>query len=146
MYCIYCGIKIPDNGKYCPGCGTLINWQPTKQQVVQPKTAVNDVNRFSNSTQKAMKPVENNKVQLYGLLITIFLSASCGFMVGVAGLSDCNFYDKKGKGFAIFNIVFSILFGIARLVLFVWLLIKLSKNWEVDPDFDGEMVKIIFGI
>ena len=137
---------MPEQSKFCPGCGAQVKLPPVQPLQQVPTTQV--VNAFSNSTQPQIKrkPIENNKAQIYGLLITIFLSAYCGLCVGIAGLSDCNFYDKKGKGFSIFNIVFAIVFGIARIVLLVYLLVDLAEGWTIDPDLDGDMVKIILGI
>lgn len=145
MYCIYCGTKLPDNARFCPSCGSRTQQDSVNANTSIPNVTSTTTNGFSNNPAPA-KIIKNNTAQIWGLLLTIFVSAILGLMVGLAGLSDYKFYDKKGKAFAVFNIVFSIIFGIIRFILFILLIIKLSENWEVDPGLEGDMVKIIFGI
>ena len=136
MYCIKCGQVLQETDSFCSRCGTPKNYTIPQ---VQPRIIPNEVTK-----SYPRRIVNNNKTQLYGLLLTLFVSGTLGLSVGVAGLSDCKFYDKKGKGFAVFNIVFGIVFGFAKLALLLWFLVKWTDTFKVDPEMDEEYLKIIF--
>lgn len=117
MYCVNCGQRLQDNASFCSICGTPITGTLAHQNFQQPV--------FNNVIQSyPRRTVDNNQTQVYGLLLSIFILGMLGMYVGIAGLSDCKFYNKKGKAFSIFNIVFGILIDILRLVVLIVLIVN----------------------
>ena len=114
MYCVNCGQKLQDVDSFCSRCGT------SRNGIIPPREPQPTYNNATISYPR--RTVDNNTTQLYGFLLSLFILGWLGVFVGVAGLNDCQFYDKKGKAFSIFNIVFGMIIDTVKLLILAFLI------------------------
>jgi len=107
MKCSNCGTEF--DGNFCPNCG---------------KTAI-DYTRKVNT----YKPMSVCSVLgfVFSLISLSFFGLLCAFVLSIVGVSECNNYDLRGKGFAVVGIIFSC---VAFCALIIMLLITIAY-WPV---------------
>lgn len=102
MFCSKCGKQLEEGQNFCPNCGTA-------QQVTVVSSSNTNIQQSENPTTNTMAVV-GFVVGLISLLIDFFgIIGIIAIVLSVAGYMGCKQHNQKGKGRAVFGVIFGLM-------------------------------------
>lgn len=148
MFCMHCGLQIPDNAKFCSGCGVQLNNLQNNNQALQSPDKAKVLNKYSyrnGSFGFTIFQIILEIIMIVLFFILLFLIDNWEIFKGKNGNKFISSYipDSSAKDILIYLKVFFILGIVFNIIM---LFIKIAKASAISSTFLCITESGIFGI